>query len=338
MPTMSIHPASALDSELTEYFEPIVARWQKAALDVILGASAEPAAWASHSPEHTIVAQAYGSLPAARRAPVRRSTSRVLQTPIATARMNRLLSDPVAHGIVGSLTSRPATSVAARDGRVPAAQTPGISTLSGTFRLGPPPANIASLAGQLLERDHVPSLPGALLPFNALELLLVRVRCVDETDGLFGSEAGSDEIEMGGFAIGPPITQANASVPAPIWSRSLGRYDDGTVKTFNPPRRLAAIPIGKGNEYPQRFMVSLFMVESDGGNFGSFVRDVVNQVRKVLDSNWVEIAAFLAAGLAGAIYAKIYTWITSKILGLFAQLWDDTYFSAAGIRDLDRLC
>jgi hypothetical protein len=188
--------------------------------------------------------------------------------------------------------------------------------------LGLSPERAAKLVHQLVLDNDLHPHTGEPMNFDSLEVLVMRVRCVDETNGFGGSELGSDEIELGGFGIGPAVAPRVAHIPRTV----LGDYDDGTVRTYSPPVGLALLPLGNDTEYPKRFFVTLLLVESDGGDFTAFLTDVIDEVQKFLDSNWVEIAAFLAAGVAGAVYAYLYTWIASKILSIISWLWTDDHF------------
>jgi hypothetical protein len=287
-----------LDTELTGYFRPYVARWQSAALDVA-AAHARPAQdWASRSREHAVIAKAFATLPEARRVRAAQRAVNLLGRKSVAARLDRLQQGPAAAG---------GPTIAAAGPTATAGPGPGLSD-----------QRAAELARQFILDNDLHAGTGKPIPFTSLELSLVRVRCVDETNGLGGSEWGSDEIELGGFGIGTASQNQATLIP----SMKLGDYDDGTVRTYSPPTWLARLPLGTGTDYPKRFFVTFLLVESDGGDFAGFLSDVFHEVQKFLDSNWVNILAFIEAGLTGLIF----TWVASKILGLISGLWDDDHF------------
>jgi hypothetical protein len=287
-----------LDTELADYFRPYVARWKSAALDVA-AAHARPAQdWASRSREHAVLAKAFATLPAARRVRAAQRAVNLLGRKSVAARLDRLQRGPAAAG---------GPTIAAAGPTATAGPGHGLSD-----------QRAAELARQFVLDNNVHAGSGEPIPFTSVELSLIRVGCVDETDGLGGLEWGSDEIELGGFGIGP----AEQTVPTRIPSMALGDYDDGTVRTYSPPSRLARLSLGTGTDYPKRFFVTFYLVESDGGDFAGFLSDVMDEVRKHLDSIWVNIAAFIEAGLGGLVL----TWVVSKILGLISGLWADDHF------------
>jgi hypothetical protein len=87
---------------------------------------------------------------------------------------------------------------------------------------------------------------------DKLELRVLEVKCIDETNSFFAPESiGNDEIKLGGVAIDaggatqtiPPFTVSN-------------NFDDGETKKFSPPRRFAQFDLRKGTEFPKSFFVT----------------------------------------------------------------------------------
>lgn len=294
MAKVTVLPVPPLDSDLTTFLTPYVARWQAAALDVA-GASSPAGGWSARSTEHAVVARTYLRLPAARRAVAARRAAQVRASSRAMNRIDRLA---------------PA---------VPAGSPRRRSALGDRS-----PEQFARLLEQFVVDNDLRTHSGEQITFDSLELNLLKVRCVDETNGFGGSEWGSDEIELGGFAVGPAVQSHVAAIPV----LNLGSYDDGTVRSYSPARRLATLPLGTDPEYPKRYFVTILLVESDGGDFRDFMQDVIAEVRKFVDSIWVEIAAFLVAGLAGLVTALVYTWIAVRILDAISWLWADDHFPA----------
>ncbi|MEO8451787.1 MAG: hypothetical protein ABI647_18495 [Gemmatimonadota bacterium] len=305
MPQVLIRSMHPLDTELTDYFRPYLAHWQSAALDIAAAQSAPDLS--DRSPEHGVLATAFATLPKARRI---RAGQKAVDL-VAKARVTTRLEDQMLERKTNPEMANVMHPAPAANG---SAARP--SEAAGLSR-----ERAAVLVKQLLLEYDLEESTGVPVPFASLDVSLVRVRCVDETDGWFGTESGSDEIAVGGFGIGG--SQAQATL---IAERSLGDYDDGTVRTYSPPERLALLPIDSGTDYPKRYFVTLLLVESDGGDFGGFLSDVIIEVRKYLESNWVWIIAGLASGIQAAVLALVLSWAVSKILALIAGLWDDDHF------------
>jgi len=126
---------------------------------------------------------------------------------------------------------------------------------------------------------------------SKLEFRLHKVLCVDEMDGPFGSEAGSDDIVLAGLTIEPEKKSAKTGQIAAF---KVGVFDDGSVKTFDPPRRLALFDLKNGAEFPTKFAVTLMLIEQDHGNISKAVSQLESKVKS-------EVTAALAAAVGAGI-------------------------------------
>ncbi len=114
---------------------------------------------------------------------------------------------------------------------------------------------------------------GAVSPFREVRLDLVRVVCVDETNGFLGSEAGDDEIYMGGTTIDE---SANTDKIAAFEVSSS--FDDGERKDYVPPKRLVTFDVGGGTSYPKHYFATLLLFETDQGNVDEKLEEIFRKV------------------------------------------------------------
>ncbi len=104
-----------------------------------------------------------------------------------------------------------------------------------------------------------------------LSLRIHRVKCVDETGGRFAERVGNDEIYLGGFVVGQDGS-TTAINPVSIYPH----FDDGDVKTFNPPKIFHTLTLPVGGAWPKGFGIGLVLVERDAGG-------MVDAVKKIAD-------------------------------------------------------
>ena len=121
-----------------------------------------------------------------------------------------------------------------------------------------------------------------------LEFRLHKVVCMDEMNGLFGSEAGSDDIALSGLMVDAGGT--TSKIPA----FKIGVFDDKTKKIFSPPRRLAVFDLRAGNGFPKSYAVTLVLAEKDHGGLSKLVDGLKGKVE-------VAVRAQLASAVGGAI-------------------------------------
>ena len=100
-----------------------------------------------------------------------------------------------------------------------------------------------------------------------LELRIHKVRCDDETNGFLGSEAGSDEIDLGGTTVDE---SGDTHKVSPFRVASFG--DDGDQKVFSPPRRFTFFNLTEGTAFPKGYVATLVLAEIDSGGFNDFLR------------------------------------------------------------------
>jgi hypothetical protein len=152
-----------------------------------------------------------------------------------------------------------------------------------------------------------------------LSLRLRRVRCIDETNGLFGSEAGSDEIVLGATTIDEDGDTKT------VTKFDVGDFDDGDVKRFSPPRRVTFFNVREGGDkYPKSYYVTLVLAEEDMGGTAQFLDKLADkleeEIRKALTS------AGSQKGPIGVVVAMVLAWVVGKIFDWFSEAWGDEIF------------
>lgn len=98
---------------------------------------------------------------------------------------------------------------------------------------------------------------------ESVGLYITRVKCVDETDGFAGSEAGDDEILMGGLAIDE---SGNTTKVGPFLVGS--EFEDGVSKNFeHPGKTFCKFQVPKGGDWPKNYAAVVMLAEGDEGGF-----------------------------------------------------------------------
>ena len=135
--------------------------------------------------------------------------------------------------------------------------------------------------------DELPELlshaPGGS-QYSGFRLRLQKVKCVVETPG-----GGSDDIRLGG--VGYSIAKSGKKL-TPFF---VGEFEEGDVKTIDPPRKLVEfkydddnvlipesgkieIPIG----WPREYAFTFTLVEEDAGNFAEDFPEIFNDIKDKL--------------------------------------------------------
>lgn len=141
-----------------------------------------------------------------------------------------------------------------------------------------------------------PPLPTGHTTHTRLALRLHQVKCVDETNGFLGSEAGDDEIKLGGVAIDP---SGNVDEVEPFMVRD--DFDDGEVKTYSPPKVFHTFDIGGGNVWPKSFFGTFVLAEADMGGINDFVDKLVDKIEDKVSEILAEAVGGAIGGVVGGI-------------------------------------
>jgi hypothetical protein len=171
---------------------------------------------------------------------------------------------------------------------------------------------------------------------TTVQCLVREVKCIDETNGFAGTEAGADEIRLGGLSVDP------CAVVRRIASFHVKDYEsDGETKVYAAPdyKLFADFSLQAPGEWPRAFFATFVLAEQDMGGFGEFLSELVDLVRMRLAAELAaalgpEVAAALvAAGVAGAVAAAVaivlMLVVFVVVLAIFEAIknaWEDDIF------------
>lgn len=155
---------------------------------------------------------------------------------------------------------------------------------------------------------------------------LKSVKCIDETDGLFGSEAGEDEIYLEGFGVTPMGSLQKWKRRKPTGAKEeiekfkVGNFEETSktknVVNFSPVLNLLEFPMV--SKFPATFTNTLILVESDDeGAMAKEARKLIEKAIKYLDQ-FVKDAIAAAGNAVGvqvpqSIMDEIKSWINKAI-------------------------
>jgi len=178
---------------------------------------------------------------------------------------------------------------------------------------------------------HVLVSPG-LIPqqtTNKLELRIHKVKCLDETDGFLGSEAGDDEIDLGGTTVDESGDTKKVN-PFRVGSD----FDDGEQKVYSPPKQFTWFNLTEGTAFPKSYFVTLVLAEADMGGLPDFLNQLLNWVKaKVTTALTAALGGAIGAsgGPVGAIIGAVVGAIAGLVFALFKSIWEDDIFKPATV-------
>jgi hypothetical protein len=164
---------------------------------------------------------------------------------------------------------------------------------------------------------------------NRLQLRIHKVKCLDETDGFLGSEAGDDEIDLGGTTV-DETGDTKKVTPFRVGSS----FDDGEQVVFSPPRRFAMFNLTEGTAFPKSYFVTLVLAEVDMGGLPDFLNQLLNWVKtKVVAALTAAIGGAIGAsgGPIGAIIGAAVGAVVGLVFELFKSIWEDDVFKPATV-------
>jgi hypothetical protein len=300
---------SEIPEELAKALQPMIVKWETAALKVAAAHDPQrPQRWRRGSVEE-LLSQRFNQLPDIVKTRAESRSDAVLTSARFPRRAERLLGLDV--------KDVDATPVVAPAPKL---------TQDELNRLKAFAASLAPAAAQATPAAAQPA-AGAAAPttWDRLSLQFIRVACIDETNGWFGTESGSDEISIGGAMLD---TDGNTNKIAPV--DLGGSWDDGDVRDISPPKSITGYSLRGGLTFPRALFLTLILVERDG----SGMQDIINGlVEKIAEEAKTTLTALLAAaagaavgGPIGALIGLAVGYAIDKIVDKIRHLWDDVAF------------
>jgi hypothetical protein len=182
----------------------------------------------------------------------------------------------------------------------------------------------------LRRQERVPAVLLRQQATNKLELRIHRVKCLDETDGFLGSEAGDDEIYLGG-------TNVDESGDAEKIDPFLVRddFDDGEEQTYLPPKQFTSFDLTEGTDFPKSYFVTLVLAEVDNGGLPEVLHKLLMWVKeKVTTALTTAIGGAIGAsgGPIGAAIGAAVGAAVGLIIDFIKEIWEDDAFEPATLR------
>jgi hypothetical protein len=212
----------------------------------------------------------------------------------------------------------------------------GPRSVSEIVRERPVPALKISSEG--LKKAFAHGAPAAKAPQKAvrpsdanewLELRLHHVKCVDETDGFLGSEAGSDEMSMSVLFVDPIQNTAKSPVA------DLGSYaSDGAERPFSPPLVLGGWDLRVGFFWPRTITAMVYLSEIDNGGFPEWMQKALEFAKSKLAAAVTSavgaaigaaIGSLIGAGV-GALVGALVGWVVGELISALKTWWEDDVF------------
>lgn len=196
-----------------------------------------------------------------------------------------------------------------------------ITSVDEQVKAMPVPASLTFSASELakLTRQQETVSAFASATTNKLELRIHKVKCVDETNGLFGSEAGDDEIDLGGTTV-----DETGDVKKVSTFRVSSSFDDGEQKLYSPPKRFTFFSLLEGNAFPKSYFVTLVLSESDNGDLPDFMNKLLDLVKEKVKTALIAAGSF--EGPLGAIIGAAVGYIVNRIFDFIKSIWGDDVF------------
>ncbi len=181
---------------------------------------------------------------------------------------------------------------------------------------------------------------------DVLQLRIRKVTCIDETDAFLGSEAGEDEIYLGG------TTLDNRAEVLKVDAFKVGDFDedDNPVVVFSPPRVFAQFDLRKeitmdlaASSWPKVYAGTFLLAEVDEGGLPDELQklyeavkgEVISYLTTVLGvsiGSLIGTAAFPGLGtVIGALVGAAVGWAVGKVWELFKSWWEDDLFTPCSV-------
>lgn len=183
----------------------------------------------------------------------------------------------------------------------------------------------------LRRQERVPAVVLRQQTTNKLELRIHKVKCLDETAGVFGTEAGEDEIYLGGTTVDE---SGDAEKVDPFLVRD--DFEDGKEQTYLPPKQFTSFDLTEGTDSPKSYFVTLVLAEVDNGGLPEVLHNLLMWVKEKVTT---ALTAAIVGGVIGASGGPVGAAIGAAVgaaVGLIVEfikdIWEDDAFKPATLR------
>ncbi|MGE3976414.1 MAG: tachylectin-related carbohydrate-binding protein [Nitrospira sp.] len=165
---------------------------------------------------------------------------------------------------------------------------------------------------------------------SKLELRIHKVKCLDETSGLAGTESGTDEIDLGGTTVDE---SGDAEKVDPFRVRS--DFEDGVEQIYWPPKQFASFDLTEGTDFPKSYFVTLVLAEMDNGGLPDVLHKLLMWVKEKVTTALAAAIGGLIGVSGGPIGAAIGAAVGAAvglIIDFIKDVWEDDAFKPATVR------
>lgn len=184
--------------------------------------------------------------------------------------------------------------------------------------------------GTVRRHPDVGAYLGSPEPTNKLSLRMVKLHCIDETNGVGGNEWGEDEMAIGGT-----LVDTYGDVHK-IGKKDLGGYyDDGNWSEWE-GKVIHEITVNQADGvWPKTYIVTLVLVEIDSGWYTEFLNKMADKLEPYVKQKVKEAAMVGGQGVSpgvggliiGYIAGEIGAYIVDKIFDEMRDWWNDDLFT-----------
>ncbi len=149
--------------------------------------------------------------------------------------------------------------------------------------------------------------------------------------GVFGTEAGEDEIYLGGTTVDE---SGDAEKVDPFLVRD--DFEDGKEQTYLPPKQFTSFDLTEGTDFPKSYFVTLVLAEVDNGGLPEVLHNLLMWVKEKVTT---ALTAAIVGGVIGASGGPVGAAIGAAVgaaVGLIVEfikdIWEDDAFKPATLR------
>jgi len=161
------------------------------------------------------------------------------------------------------------------------------------------------------------------LRHNAVRFKLVKIHCLDQTNGWLGGETLADKISWSSLCLGTKGEKVTSGI------HDAGKFRDGDALTLTPARELAKFRADVG-VFPWHGQIVFTIAERDAGGFATFMQKLYENIQEMVSK---AVAKAVAEGLKkllgqklASIIGDIVAWALIKVLDYLVMVIKDDIF------------